>query len=75
MKGKQPMATILPFQLRDRHCALQRNTVPQHLAEDDHEEAPCASDHFGEIVLFTGVRYSRWDEQPSDAGAELAPAE
>jgi hypothetical protein len=70
------MATILPFQLRDRHCApQQRNTVPQDLAEDDHEEALRASDRFGEIVLFTGVRYSRWEEQTSDAGAELAPAE
>jgi hypothetical protein len=69
------MATIIPFQLRDRQCPSQRDMDPQELDENDHDEAPRASDRYGEIVLFTGVRYSRWDEQPSDAGAEFAPAE
>ncbi len=69
------MATILPFQPRERHCAPPRDAVSQDLTEDEHEGAPQASDRFGEIVLFTGVRYSRWDEQATDAAAQLAPAE
>ena len=72
------MATILPFQPRDRQLASSRETAAQELATD-HDEATRAAadaaDRFGEIVLFTGVRYSRWDDQSSDAGAELMPAE
>jgi hypothetical protein len=72
MRGKQPMATIIQFQPRQRHGAPLRDEVEQDLAGDDREDV---SDRFGEIVLFTGVRYSRWDEQSSEMGAELAPAE
>ena len=72
------MATILPFQLRDRPYAPLREEGAQDLAADHDELARAAAgaaDRFGEIVLFTGVRYSRWDEQAGEAGVELAPAE
>ena len=76
------MATILPFQPRDRQFASSRETAAQEAAQElatDHDElaraAADAADRFGEIVLFTGVRYSRWDEQAGEAGVELAPAE
>ena len=76
MTRKQPMATILQFQPRDRHGAPAREADARELDSEHDETTSRPSDRFGEIVLFTGVRYSRWDEQSSsDAGEELMPAE
>ena len=74
------MATILRFQPRDR----QGDTRPEDVHTDARTErdgtgqetiAGSPFEQRGEIILFTGVRYCRWGEQPSDAGAEPMPAE
>ena len=59
------MATILPFQPRDRHDGPSRANEAEGLTPDEAVMDRNSAQRRGEILLFTGVRYSRW----ADAGA------
>jgi hypothetical protein len=62
MSGKQPMATILQFQPRERHAVLADASLADDLEIDRNAADAQEQQRRGEIVLFTGVRYSRWEE-------------
>lgn len=64
------MATILPFQPRDRHEDAAPDAVPGRITDDDDASAANGSQPRGEIVLFTGVRYSRGVAPISPADVE-----